>query len=200
MTLWCYHAPVAKVSVSIPDDLLARARSLHGAVSTSQLVQRGLEQLTAHLAESGEPDYAQRPDDAQDLLVAARAKLLAAARAEYERGYRAGAQDVGDLDWALLEELADAGFDLLTRLSHWKNSITPYPPGEMRFSPPGWFGVLVKRFGSLIDPIDLDSTPGAPTRTFVRGYAAALRDAWAMVELGQGEQAPEPGPGPTGKG
>lgn len=172
---------MAKVSVFVPDVLLDRARALHGQVSTSQLVQRGLEQLTAHLTEPGDPDYAQRPADAQDMLAAARDKLLVAGRVEFERGYRAGAEDAGDLDWPFLEELADAHFDLLTRLSHWKRSLAPYPPQEMEFSPPGWFSILSKRFGALINPIGFPDLGFAPTRTFVRGYGAALRDVWATV-------------------
>ena len=190
-TSWCHTGHVAKVSVSIPDELLDRARALHGPSSTSQLVQQGLMQLTAHLTRSSIPDYAQRPDDAQDLLAPARDKLLAAARKQFEQGYRAGIEDIGELDWKLLEELADARFDLLTRLSAWQRSLTPDPSGDMTFRPPGWFDVLAKRFGSLVDPIGFDKFGFAPSRTFVRGYAAALRDAWATVEPDQVEQPTE---------
>lgn len=187
---------MAKVSVFVPDVLLDRARALHGEVSTSQLMQRGLEQLTAHLTDSGDPDYAQRPADAQNMLAAARDKLLVAGRVEFERGYRAGAEDAGDLDWAILEELADAHFDLLARLPHWKRSLAPYPPEEMQFSPPGWFSILSKRFGALLDPIGFPDLSFTPTRTFVRGYAAALRDVWATINgdfsaADDGEPEPE---------
>lgn len=177
---------MAKISVSIPDELIGRARALDSGANTSQLVQRGLEQLTAHLAGPDEPDYAQRPDDADGLLADGREKLLAAARAEYERGYRAGLEDIGDLDWAFMERLADAQFDLVAKLPAWRRGYAPGPhdPG---FNPPGWFVTLMKRFGSMIDPIGFDHTSFIPTRVFVRGYAAALRDAWATIEPGQGD-------------
>jgi hypothetical protein len=181
---------VAKVSVSIPDELIDRARALDSTANTSQLVQRGLEQLTAHLAGPDEPGYARRPEDAQGLLAAAREKLLAAARAEYERGYYAGMEDIGDLDWAFMEDLAHARFDLITKLSVWKRGYAP-AISDPEFNPPRWFVALMKRFGSMIDPIGFDATNFTPTRPFARGYAAALHDAWTTVESGQDEPPPE---------
>lgn len=196
-TTWCHTGGMAKVSVSIPDELLDRARALHGPASTSQLVQRGLAQLVAHLTGPSDPDYAQRPDDVKEMLAAARAKLLTSARKEFEEGYRAGVEDIGELDWALLEELADTRFDLLTRLSAWQRSLTLDLSGDMTFRPPGWFDILAKRFGSLVDPIGFGKFGSAPTRTFVRGYAAALHDAWATVEPDQIEQPTEVEPDPA---
>jgi hypothetical protein len=181
----CYYEAVAKVSVYIPDDLLDRVRSLDGSTSTSQLVQRGLERLATHLGGSDEPVYARRPEDAQDLLHAAHEKLMANARLEYERGYRAGAEDAGELAWSFMERLADMQFDLSTRLRSLRDGVAPtaLDPG---FSPPPWFGVLANRLGTLIDPIGFDHWAFTPTRPFVRGYAAALRDAWSTVEPDHG--------------
>jgi hypothetical protein len=176
---------MAKLSVSVPDELLDRARSLHGPASTSSLVQRGLELLTAHVVESVDRPYAHRPPQAAALLDQAQARLVEVARTEYENGYCAGMADVGELNWQFLERAADARFDLLAKLPEWQRSVAPtrYDNG---FSPPKWFEVLVKRFGSMIDPIGFDSFNFTPTRPFVRGYGDALRDAWATVEPGEG--------------
>jgi hypothetical protein len=188
---------VAKVSVSIPDDLLARARALHESASTSQLVQRGLEQLTAHVTESSESGYARRPEDAEDLLAAARDKLLAKAQAKYEEGYHAGMEDAGDLPLGLLEALADARFDLIAKLSFWQRSWAPAAGNE--HNPPDWFDVLADRFGRLVDPVGYDEFNFAPPRTFVRGYAAALRDVWATIEPEQDVDSTGPGTGAVNK-
>lgn len=179
---------MAKVSVSVPDELLARARAVDGGANTSQLVQRGLEQLTAHLTGRDEPGH-HRPADVDNLLAAARDKLLVAARAEFQRGYRAGLEDVGDMPWAILENLASARFDLFTKLAAWREGYAPTRPGP-GFDPPHWFVMLMNRFGSMIDPIGFDATSFTPTRKFVQGYAAALRDAWGTVV--DGEQGNEP--------
>lgn len=179
---------MAKISVSVPDELLARARAVDGTANTSQLVQRGLQQLTTHLAGHDDPDH-QRPADVDDLLAAARDKLLVAARVELQRGYRAGLEDVGEMPWSIMENLARAQFDLFVKLATWKEGYAPtrYDPG---FDPPSWFVMLMKRFGNMIDPIGFDGTNFTPTRKFVQGYAAALRDAWTAVM--DGEQEGEP--------
>jgi hypothetical protein len=147
-------------------------------MSTSQLVQRGLERLAVHLGGADVPTYASRPIDAEDLLEPAREKLIERARTEYELGYRAGAEDAGRLAWSFMERLADMQFDLVGRLRSLRESI--HTPREFR--PPPWFAVLADRLGTLIDPIGFDQWNFTPTRPFVRGYAAALRDAWSIVE------------------
>jgi hypothetical protein len=179
---------MSKISVSVPDELLARARAVDGTANTSQLVQRALEQLTAQLAEHDHPDH-QRPADVDGLLALARDKLLTAARAEFQHGYRAGLEDAGSIDWAVMEDIASAQFDLFVKLTRWKQAYAPTrdDPG---FKPPAWFSMLMKRFGSMIDPIGFDGTNFTPTRKFVRGYAAALQDAWAAVM--DAEQGNEP--------
>jgi hypothetical protein len=57
--------------------------------------------------------------------------------------------------------------------------------------------VLVKRFGALLDPIGFDEYSFAPTRPFIRGYSAALLDAWASVEPEYGGQVKGPGTPPA---
>lgn len=182
---------MAKLSVSVPDELLDRARALHGSASTSSLVQRGLELLTAHMAGSGDPPYAHRPPQAAELLDQARARLVAVAKAEYGKGYCAGMADVGDLDWHFLEGAADAGFDFLAKLPEWQRSVAP-TKYDATFSPPKWFDVLVRRFGSMIDPIGFDGFNFTPTRPFVHGYGDAIRDAWATIEPREGSPQATP--------
>jgi hypothetical protein len=172
---------MAKVSVSIPDDLLDRARLLDASANTSQLVQRGLEQLTAHLAAGGEADYAKRPEGVDGQLASAQAALVANARTEFQQGYRIALEDVGDIDWSVMEKLADAKFDLLSTLSRWQNNWG-HADDDEGFHPPKWFGRFMTRFGSMIDPIGIEEYNFKPSRPFVRGYAAALRDAWASIE------------------
>jgi post-segregation antitoxin (ccd killing protein) len=171
---------MAKLSVSIPDELLDRARALDASANTSQLVQRGLEQLTMRLSTSRDPDYAERPADADAQLSAAREALLASARTEFQRGYREALEDVGNIDWRTMENLADHEFNLFTVLEGWRSGWDV----SNGFSPPEWFQIFMKRFGAMIDPIGFDQFSFTPSRPYVRGYAAALRDAWATVEPG----------------
>jgi hypothetical protein len=171
---------MAKLSVSIPDELLDRARALDASASTSHLVQRGLEQLTARLSSPREPDYAERPADADAQLTAARKALLASAREEFQRGYRDALEDIGSIDWGVMEGLADDKFDLFVVLAGWRRGWDV----SSGFSPPEWFHIFMKRFGAMIDPIGFDQFSFTPSRPYVRGYAAALRDAWATVEPG----------------
>lgn len=66
------------------------------------------------------------------------------------------------------------------KMAAWKESYAP-TSADPRFSPPDWFVVLMKRFGSMIDPIGFDETNFTPTHKSLQGYAAAWRDAWTAV-------------------
>ena len=50
------------------------------------------------------------------------------------------------------------------------------------FDPPEWFARVANELGTLVDPIGFDQWSFTPTRAFVAGYEAALRDVWAALE------------------
>jgi hypothetical protein len=91
-----------------------------------------------------------------------------------------------------MESLANAQFDLFVKLAAWRAGYAP-TRDSLGFNPPDWFVMLMKRFGSMIDPIGSDDTSFTPTRKFVQGYVAALRDIWGAVV--NEEQSSEPPPG-----
>lgn len=163
---------MAKLTVYIPDDLLDRARRQDEAANTSQLVQRGLERLVG----IDSAPYAQRPADAGALLAKSRERLAPAAAAEYERGYRASLNTLDERFWVVLDGLARQGFDLGRWASGWRNGIVD------GHDEPEWWEPLADDLGTVIDPIGFDRWSFTPTAAFVRGYEAALRDAWDAVE------------------
>jgi hypothetical protein len=192
---------MAKLTVYIPDDLLDRARARDPEANTSQLVQRGLERLSP----AGEAGYARRPDDAAELLAVAADRLREGAGHEYQCGYRAALSTVSkaaELLWRGLDELARKGFDLFGWAQAWRRGLSYEGMGA---KPPEWWAPLVQDLGDLINPFDVGPT-FTPTTTFVRGYEAALRDAWEAAERPQvprasrdtdaaegGEEVAEPG-------
>jgi hypothetical protein len=186
---------VAKVTVYIPDELLDRVRGLDPGANTSQLVQRGLERLSP----ANEAAYARRPDDAEALLAAAAGRLREGAAREYERGYRAALSTVsqaGERLWRGLDDLARHRFDLLQWAKAWKEGLGMQaaglvPGAKAEFDPPDWFGPLANDLGDLLDPIGWDNWSFTPTGMFVRGYQAALRDAWEAAERPGGTETSE---------
>jgi hypothetical protein len=173
---------MAKLTVYIPDELLERARARDPGANTSQLVQRGLEQLSP----SNDAPYARRPADADKLLAEAREKLNADATLEYERGYRAALVTAASTDkfFYQLDDLADVGFDILRWLRAWHDrkfdDITP--SGESR-------DALAKDLGGpfLDDPQNPLASGALQTRAFMKGYGAALREAWEGTERPAGQ-------------
>lgn len=173
---------MAKLTVYIPDNLLDQARSQHPTGNTSQLVQRGLECLVG-----GSALYAQRPADADALLATVRERLTPAAAEEYQCGYRAALASVDEHFWPLLDDLARRGFDLVRWARDWTDGMGKAAAGLIPgvasgFSPPEWWRPLARDLWSLVDPIGVDEFSGTRTQAFVRGYEAALRDAWNAVE------------------
>jgi len=192
---------VAKLTVYIPDDLLDRVRARDPEANTSQLVQRGLERLSP----AEDAGYARRPDDAAELLAVAAVRLREGAAREYQCGYRAALSTVskaGELLWRGLDDLARKGFDLFGWAQSWRRALGQAGMGE---APPEWWAPLVQDLGDLVNPFDVGPM-FVPTTTFVRGYEAALRDAWEAAErpqaspesrdshiAGGGEEVAEPG-------
>lgn len=181
---------MAKLTVYVPDDLLDRARLHFPSANTSQVVQRGLEQLVG----AGAAAYERRPAGTEDLLAAARDRLVPAAAAEYEDGYRRALSSLDDTFWDLLDSFASHGFDLRRTIAGWAAGALDL---EMAAAPegaclPAWWGPIVRDLGSLADKSG--RVDYCPTDAFVRGYGAALRDAWNSVE-----NPPRSGPAQEGE-
>lgn len=182
----CHPTGVAKLTVYIPDDLLDRTRALNPDANTSYLVQRGLERL----APADDAGYARRPEDAAELLAVAAAKLREGAAREYENGYRAALLTVaraGELVWKGLDSFARQSFDLVRWADSWREGLSMEAAGmvpgvKAGFDPPGWYIEFANDLGSMLDAIGLDQWSFTPSGPYVRGYQAALRDAWELAE------------------
>jgi hypothetical protein len=175
---------MARLSVYIPDGLLERARDFNPDANTSQLVQRGLERL----APGEDAGYDRRPDDAAELLVAAAGKLREGAAREYEKGYRAALVTVsqaGEDFWLGVNDLAGMGFDLM----RWAESFRQGAGVGLKL--PDWYHLPLNDLGSMFyDPVGSDEYAFTRSRPFIRGYRAALRDAWDTAERPEASDAP----------
>ena len=180
-----YHLGM-RATVYIPDELLERARALNTDANTSQLVQRGLERLSP----AEDAAYARRPKDAAELLAAAADKLREGAAREYENGYRAAlvmVSEHGEVVWPGLNDLAGEGFDLVRYAGSWRASV-----GE-GVKLPDYYFLFRNCFGSMFgDPPGSDGWSFTPTPSgpFIRGFQAALRDAWETAERPEASDAP----------
>lgn len=174
---------MAKVSVSIPDDLLTRAQALHEGDNVSQLVQKGL----ALLAPKEDP---RRPDWAAEQLAAAAGRLREAARADYEDGFRTGYELAKTAPWDWMLWLADKKFNIRTVLGVvWS---VDYEGDERAVeeleracrSPEGWPKEWYRTLGKVFDAET--SPPGQEqsayrSEQFIAGVEQALRDVWAYA-------------------
>jgi len=189
---------MAKLTVYIPDDLLDRAKALDPEANTSQLVQRGLERLSP----PEDAAYARRPADAAELIAAAAGSIREGAAEEYEKGYRAAlvmVTQAGKVIWRGLDDLARHDFDLVRWARGWTSGLGQAAAGllpgvEGGFDPPDWYMHFMTDLGSLLDPIGFDQYSFTRSGPFVRGYQAALRDAWhaATTTEGASEEVIEP--------
>ena len=185
---------MAKLTVYIPDDLLDRTRALNPDTNTSQLVQRGLERL----APADDAGYARRPQDAAELLAAAAGKIREGAAREYEKGYRAAlvmVSKTGDVAWPGLDSLARQGFDLPRWAESWQKGLGMeaaglVPGSEGPFKLPDWYFPFLNDLGSMLDPIGFDQWSFTRSGPFVRGYQAALRDAWETADRPEATDSP----------
>ena len=104
---------------------------------------------------------------------------------EYQRGYRAAQATVSraaDAVWAGLDDVVDPDFDLhrwaRSRKAALGAAAAGGPGARPGFTLPDWFPPLADDLGSLLDPVGFDRWSFTPSDAFVRGYQAALRDAW----------------------
>ncbi|QKW22291.1 hypothetical protein HUT16_27320 [Kitasatospora sp. NA04385] len=181
---------MAKVSVSIPDELLERAQALHQQDNVSQLVQKGL----ALLAPEKKQPY--RPEWAKAGLAEVADRLRAAAREDYEEGYRAGFELAKVAPWDWLVWLASWRFDLkrvlsIHRKARYDNDYSAFQEiAAAQRSAPGWSGDW---YQSLAEAFPAEfAEPGSEdclerSGQFLAGAMQALRDVWdyANQPIGQ---------------
>jgi hypothetical protein len=166
---------MAKISISIPDELLAQADEYAPPNMTrSELVQLAVGELVSR---SGKPVFARAAPESQGDYAVVRTRLMREARALYERGYREGMEVSGHIGWAELDLLATLGWDLQTWARH------PGPSKALllvvkRLSESGDSGRGEEEIvteGSLYFEVHSWST------TFQHGIVDALRTTWDAV-------------------
>lgn len=180
---------MAKLTVYVPDELLDRSRALNPNANTSQLVQRGLERLSP----AEDAVYARRPEDAAELLAAAAGKLREGAARQYENGYREAlvmVSEAGEGIWPGLRSLADRGFDLKRWTQFVQKGLAMLAAGPSPFEPPEWYQPFLEYLGTMLDVIDDEAYSFTPSGPYIRGFQAALRDAWETAERPEASDAP----------
>ncbi len=170
-----------KLSVSVPDELWDRARGLRPDLKDSHLIQNALEGFTKPAEVAG---YSvAMPEDAKPAFEAAREKLAAHARGEFEEGYRAGVEIVPSLSWWDIQSLADRHrFAVKEWARGYSDSVVNAELGNI---PTDWaadpdvVSALLKALGNLVPPFGDDMfTPSIP---YLRGFTQAFRDLWEQV-------------------
>jgi hypothetical protein len=110
---------MAKLSVSVGDELWEQAKRLHPDLGTSELIQTAIRQFVRHSSPSSQAlDLGMvlpRPPDAASLRDAALQRLRATMATSYQDGYRdaLGCVRAGTLGWADLNLIAEFGWDLM---------------------------------------------------------------------------------------
>jgi len=167
------------MSIYLPDELADRLKSDDG--NSSQVIQ---EALRRYLGDGAVPNWAQAPDDAVALLIANSAPLVEQARADYQSGYRAALMRLPDLGWEALNSFARRGFDLIQWLEAWRNGAADQAEHGQSEDIVKWLWKVATDVGSRADPIGYDEFSFRKTVAFERGYGAALRAAYELIERG----------------
>lgn len=125
------------------------------------------------------------PPGASKRLGEAAANLAQQARDQYAAGYEAAVSRLPDLSWGLLDAWAEAGYSLVLDRK-WFDQLEWQPNRGWDFRDAGpheqetqWIGLVAN------DLADFDTQAEvyvAKSRTFRRGYADALCDAFEAVE------------------
>ncbi len=104
---------------------------------------------------------------------------------DYKRGYQAAQSAVtgaGEVIWPGLGSLAGQDFDLRRWAASQQASARQAAAGTEPFRLPAWFARLADDLGSMLDPVGFERWSFTPSIPFVRGYEAALHDAWQATE------------------
>ncbi|MFC8717959.1 hypothetical protein [Kitasatospora sp. NPDC057198] len=175
---------MAKLSVSVPDALLEQAQTLHPGDSPSQLVQRSLTVLTAD--RENEPH---RPDGAEISLVVVGERLRAAAREDYEEGYRAGLELAKQAPWDWLVWLNRRKYQLTYLLNiQWRMKNHPDLDAEREMNracrgarwPDEWYLALCEAFPGEMNDGGEEESPNRSDQ-FLSGAKQAFRDVWGYA-------------------
>ena len=174
-----------KLSVSVPDPLWDAARESRPDLNPSRLVQEALDSWVR--ARSATPYPVGRPRQADAHFDAARARLVATARAEFERGYVAAVECAEILDWVYFDSLARGRFEVRSWAAGIASAAVQVDLGALpkEWGPaPATVRVLVQALGNIVSPFGDDMfTPSLP---YVRGFAQAMRDLWTDAVEGRG--------------
>lgn len=179
-----------KLSVSIPDQLWERARSVRPDLNPSRLVQGALESWAEPRTSPG--FSTERPEGADAEFDGARDHLAAQAREEFVKGYRAALALAQELPWWWIQGLAGDLFDVRVWAEGIGRSALEADLGRV---PKDWgpergaFKALVRAVGSLVGSPFGDEQFG-PSLPYVRGFAAAMRRLWEEVVEGLGPTEP----------
>ena len=174
-----------KLSVSVPDELWERASAQRPDLKTSVLVQEALESWTRPEGTAG---YSlARPEGVEELFEAARERLAAEARAQFERGYRAALEAAPSLAIWHIESLAEKRYDVKAwiepivggRVAMAVGQIPDPSPGEPDLA----MVALIRALGSLSGPWADDMFRPGPA--YLRGFAQAMRELFDEVVAGQ---------------
>jgi hypothetical protein len=98
-----------RMSIYLPDELVAQAKEFDEEGNMSQLVQLALRR---YLGAASEPAYVQRPADAAQLLQTARDALISGARADYAEGFRNALRRAPGLTWSRVDAVAGHNYEL----------------------------------------------------------------------------------------
>lgn len=166
---------MARLSIYLPDDIEARVRAVQPDTPTSQVIRAALER---YLGDDDGPGYAQRPDDADDLLAAGITHLLDAARADYQDGYRAALRRLPVLDWHALDSFASSGYDLDRWLAGYRSTMDrDIANDELGARTSDWVVELADDVGEPLNAPGYDKWNFTRTVPWLRGYGDGLRAA-----------------------
>lgn len=179
-----------KISISVPESVLARAQAQRPSMSTSGLITLALEAQVRDLDAAG---YSlERPTSAAGRFAEVKAQLAVKARDEYEAGYLAGVEVAGEISLHLVEALRDYGYNV----THWVQPIlngADMADLSEDKEPSSALVPLVEALGSLMSPYGDDMF--TPTEPYLRGFAQAFRDLYEEVTEGVSTEIPTlPGP------
>ena len=179
-----------KLSVSVPEPLWDSARESRPDLNPSRLVQEALDSWVR--TRSATPYPVGRPPEADARFDAARARLTATARAEFERGYVAAVKCAETLDWDHFQSLARGRFEVRTWAANIASAAVQADLGAIprEWAPaPATVSLLLEALGSIVAPFGDDMfTPSVP---YVRGFAQAVRDLWTDAVEGRGGRPDE---------
>lgn len=189
---------MAKLSVYVPDELLAEAKQADPEVRPSSILQ---DALRSRLVDRNSRPYAQLDGQLRREREEAQRVVIDRMADAWRTGYSAGLEFAKHLPWEAFEDFATLRWDLpLWRESfdeHEYRLIDPAPDEE---------GLVLSYFGPLLvhlqawGPSFPTADDGTPIGVIGEGFADAIRDVWegarsfrpARPEILGSADAPQP--------